>query len=163
MGHWEGYTYTALVLDKKEYAAFLELYGKKHPGEQAGGSALEAGGEAWFKNAKGIGATFAMEAIGCGDEDGMRLTPYRAGGAMNTPYINGRPNRNFQSYALAGQGPLYMLAAERQLDCADAFQEKPYASYGELVQEFKDKLEGYLPAGFDWDRHIGSFSYAMYA
>lgn len=162
MRHWEGYTHTALVLDEKEYTAFLELYGKKHPEEQGQleGCELETGCEAWFKSAKGIGATFAMEAIGYGYE-GMRLTPYRADGAMNTTYIDGRPNRNFQSYAL--QGPLYMLAAERQLDCADAFQEKPYESYEELVQEFKDKLEGYLPADFDWDKHIGSFSYAMYA
>lgn len=163
MGHWEGYRHTALVLDKKEFAAFLGLYGKKHPEEQGQleGCRPETGYEAWFKSTKGTGATFAMEAIGCGDEEGMRLTPYRADGAMNTSYVDGRPNRNFQSYAL--QGPLYMLASEKQLDCADAFQEKPYASYRELVQEFKNKLEGYLPEGFDWDRHIGSFSYAMYA
>nr|WP_317439871.1 hypothetical protein [uncultured Enterocloster sp.] len=49
------------------------------------------------------------------------------------------------------------------MDGFDTFNEKPYASYEALRQEFKDKLERYLPDDFDWDAHIGRFRYAAYA
>ena len=32
-----------------------------------------------------------------------------------------------------------------------------------FVSEFKNKLEAFLPEDFDWDAHIGIYSYACYA
>lgn len=38
-----------------------------------------------------------------------------------------------------------------------------YHSYEEIREEFQLKLKAYLPKDFDWDSHIGVFSYASYA
>lgn len=64
---------------------------------------------------------------------------------------------------LAFRKRLYVIFADKDMDGFDTFNEKPYASYEALRQEFKDKLERYLPDDFDWDAHIGRFRYAAYA
>lgn len=57
----------------------------------------------------------------------------------------------------------YIIFSDKELNSADTFQEKPYPDYDTLVQEFKDKLETYLPKDFDWNGHIGIVDYAEYA
>lgn len=37
-----------------------------------------------------------------------------------------------------------------------------YKSKDELVQEFKDKLEKYVPENFDWTANIGDLDYAIF-
>ena len=57
----------------------------------------------------------------------------------------------------------YMFYSDKDFDGPSVFDERPYNSYEEFVQEFKDKLEAYLPADFDWNAHIGRFNYAANA
>lgn len=33
----------------------------------------------------------------------------------------------------------------------------------EIIDEFKEKLEDYLPKDFNWEAHIGFIQYAIYA
>lgn len=54
----------------------------------------------------------------------------------------------------------YFFTSERELDSPEAFEERPYISYEEFLQEFKGKMAVYLPEDFDWDSYIGRSSYA---
>lgn len=38
-----------------------------------------------------------------------------------------------------------------------------YSSMDEIIDEFKEKLEDYLPEDFNWKTHIGFIQYAIYA
>ncbi|MBQ6857620.1 MAG: hypothetical protein IJO13_11025 [Lachnospiraceae bacterium] len=58
---------------------------------------------------------------------------------------------------------LYVVFSDKDMMSVESFEKKRYDSYEELVQEFKDKLQNYLPDDFEWDIHIGNFSYAAYA
>ncbi len=48
------------------------------------------------------------------------------------------------------------------MNSVKAFDEKPYASYQDFVQEFRDKVGSYLPEDFDWNVHLGYLSYAAW-
>ena len=50
-----------------------------------------------------------------------------------------------------------------RIDGMNCFDERPYESYDAFVQEFKDKMAAYLWDSFDWDAHIGIYSYACFA
>nr|WP_302168356.1 hypothetical protein [uncultured Schaedlerella sp.] len=56
-------------------------------------------------------------------------------------------------------GVCYFFHSEHELDAPEAFDERPYNSYEEFKQEFKDKMAAYLPDDFGWDAHIGRFNY----
>lgn len=103
------------------------------------------------------------------DCDGMEFTPY---------YHNGEPNilkevkytlpeggdiisKEYFSKYLANETS-YVAFSDRRMDDVAAFFDRPYASYEEFVQEFKDKFQRYLPEDFNWDEHLGIFSYAFY-
>lgn len=58
---------------------------------------------------------------------------------------------------------VYVIFADKEMSNLEAFSKRPYSSYSALVKEFKGKLRCYLPRDFDWDGHIGNFSYAAYA
>lgn len=49
------------------------------------------------------------------------------------------------------------------MNSVKAFDEKPYASYQNFIQEFKDKVGGYLQEDFNWNAHLGNLTYAAYA
>lgn len=99
---------------------------------------------------------FYITKILTDDCDGMQFDPY---------FHNGRPNlptSDYVAYDLRGQNS-YVAFSDFNLDDVQAFFGMPYKSYEEFVQEFKDKFQKYLPDDFDWDAHIGRFSYAAYA
>lgn len=99
--------------------------------------------------------------------DGMRFETYRT--------KTGKPNKTFLDWKRQIWNPdhisaeslrddvSYMFYSDKSFDGPSVFDERPYNSYEEFVQEFKDKLEAYLPAAFDWDAHIGRFNYAANA
>ena len=41
------------------------------------------------------------------------------------------------------------------------FKAYPYDTYEDLLNEFKGKLQDYLPESFEWDTHIGTVSYVL--
>jgi len=88
-------------------------------------------------------------------------------------YSNGKPNVYFTNVETSEKNPdyvdsypvheeSYMFFSDHALDSPLAFEKRPYSSYGEFKQEFKNKMEAYLPDDFDWDAHIGLFTYACF-
>lgn len=95
--------------------------------------------------------------------DSMFFQPY---------YTNNKPNLYFVDKEEKTQNPdyisqvslrhetSYVFYSDHKLDSVDVFESRPYNSYQEFRQEFQDKMAAYLPDDFDWDAHIGTFSYA---
>lgn len=85
--------------------------------------------------------------------DGMRLYPYLG---------NKKGSEIPESCFLLGKD-LVVIYAEHQLDSYETLCDKPYDGYEDLKQRYVDLLQDYLPSNFEWNRYIGSFSYAVYA
>lgn len=98
--------------------------------------------------------TFGIIDISPDDCDGMYLLPYLNNGKLHWEHDTGIDLRSEK---------LYAIFSDFQLDSPLAFIAKPYESYDNFVDEFKEKLKEYLPDDFDWDSHIGCFSYSCYA
>lgn len=64
------------------------------------------------------------------------------------------------AYYDTGDEPLYTLEAETNIKETGAFDEDSVSEYAALVDEFKQKLEHYLPDDFNWDTHIGVLTYS---
>lgn len=45
----------------------------------------------------------------------------------------------------------------------DLLKDKHYTSTDDIINEFKDAIGAYLPDDFDWEKHVGVFSCAVYA
>lgn len=45
----------------------------------------------------------------------------------------------------------------------DLLKDKHYTSTDDIINEFKDAIGAYLPDNFDWEKHVGVFSCAVYA
>lgn len=85
--------------------------------------------------------------------DGMFLIPY-----YNNGKLNWEPNSGKSFHGKT----VYVIFSDNQLDSPLTFLAKPYESYDDFINEFKDKLANYLPSDFDWDAHVGSFSYSSW-
>lgn len=98
--------------------------------------------------------------------DGMYFLRYYANGKPNVFFTDREKEIENPDYVRAI--PLldetsYMFYSDHTLDSVEVFEKRPYHSYQEFRQEFQDKMAAYLPDDFDWDAHIGTFSYARYA
>lgn len=169
--YWAGYHGCALVLKEKEFEEFLDGYcgvfgvSREELDQEIDSSSVRE--YPWQKSSKRKGFydevpgedTFQVVDILTDYCDGMYLVPFiTVDGKKNE--LDGR--KQFVAYNLRNYN-LYVIFADKAMDRVDAFDDKPYASYADFVQEFKDKLEAYLPSDFNWDSHLGSFSYASYA
>lgn len=109
---------------------------------------------------------YFVTCISPDDCDGMRFQPYYTNGKANV-YCSDKDgfNTNPDYVDFIGlRGEIsYMFFSDCSLDSVKAFERRPYGSYEEFKQEFKDKMAEYLPDDFDWDAHIGRFNYACYA
>lgn len=162
--YWAGYSGTALVLRENEFSGFLEKYKELHKETL---TAIEENEESVreypFLCSCSIGKEnvnikyFYIVDVLQGECDGMCLYPYIVDYRKNSPESPVNPGISLRSENV------YVVFADHQLDSVDTFFHRPYESYNALVQEFKDKLEKYLPANFNWDLHTGHFSYAAYA
>lgn len=97
---------------------------------------------------------FEILDVSTDDCDGMYLLPYLNDGKLLWSQNSGISLRDKN---------LYVIFSDHQLDNPLTFVTKPYESYEAFVNEFKEKLKNYLPEDFNWDKHIGSFSYSCYA
>lgn len=159
MSYWTGYNGQGLCLTEDEYEVFLDAYVKA---QKAAGNhkALrevekleedECLSDVWFVSPSG-----EKFSLFCADDDcteGFRLIPYR---------MNGRPNKKWDTCPQTLSDNMYVLGCDRPIEGIDCFEEKAYKSYEEFVDEFKRKMESYLPKDFDWDAHIGMYNYACY-
>lgn len=107
-----------------------------------------------------------VNCISPDDSDGMSFQPYYTNGKANIYCADENGENTNPDYVdfidLRGE-TTYMFYSDRSLDSVKAFERRPYNSYEEFKQEFKDKMATYLPDDFDWDAHIGRFNYACYA
>lgn len=175
--YYAAYHGSALVLEEKEFEQFLENYKKlvvkKLKKELVEDFNRMLTGEGCqireysfvksnkiHKNPNGIlmseskSDIFEILDISPDDCDGMLLCPYLSYGKLHWEADN------FIDYRYE---KIFVIFSDYQLDSPLTFLEKPYNSYSDFVNEFKEKLSIYLPENFDWDKHIGSFSYCCYA
>lgn len=166
--YWCGYYGTALVLKADEYEAFLNRYAKENninPEEL--NDELDTYGvrEYQFKKSSRKNESLEEENVFSiidileDDCDGMRLFPFFVNGKENTEENFGYDivMHELQHYNL------YVVFSDKNFHSPNVFKKPAYTSYNALLNEFKDKMKTYLPNDFDWDQHIGSFSYAAYA
>lgn len=139
---------TAMVLNKTEYADFTDRYCKYHHIDlnefQAEIKNIGLTDYDFISSISGNQdankqtETFYILLVDHDSCEDMHLVPYRKG--------------EDQLY----DDDCYVVFADREM----SLFKQAYSSYESLVQEFKDKMENYLPENFDWDSHIGCFSYA---
>lgn len=160
MSYWTGYNGQGLCLTEYEYEAFLDAYVKaqKAAGNHEALREVEKLDEdedlsnVWFVSPSG--KKFSLFCADDGCTEGFRLIPYR---------MNGKPNKKWDTCPQTLSDNMYVLGCDRPIEGIDCFEEKAYKSYEEFVDEFKRKMESYLPKDFDWDAHIGMYNYACYA
>lgn len=156
--YWAAYHGQGLALTPEEFSVFLENYKTKW----AGNKALEKiedleEGEIDLSDVNFItsaGQEFDMFCVDDGSAEGFRLIPYR---------VDGKPNDDWELTDFFPSNNVYVLSADKTIDGMACFDKKAYDSYAEFLDEFKGKLAEYLPEDFDWDAHIGIYSYACYA
>lgn len=150
---WAGYHGTALVLEGKDMKCFLQNCVDTFPDVENIDDLMD-----YFNDNLPVFSWKSCEPVDIVKIDsdmceGMKLFPYLGG--QNTAGISKRidfPDRD-----------LIVVYAEHQLDSYEALCERPYNGYEDLKQRYVDLLQDYLPSNFEWDRYIGSFSYAVYA
>lgn len=158
--YWAAYHGQGLVLSESEFSVFLENYKTKNKQDKKLIAKIrdfekygdEDISEIEFK-APG-GNTFSLFCADDNCTEGFRLIPY---------HVNGKPNEDWDSNEDLPSNNVYVLNADKAIDGMECFDKKAYESYEEFVNEFKGKLEPFLPSDFDWDAHIGIYSYACYA
>lgn len=109
---------------------------------------------------------FRIDAFSPADSEAMSFAPYFHNGKPNLPCYSANNRREYvdRDYfceELSSEN-CYIAFADRGFNDAYVFERKPYASYGEFVQEFKDKFGKYVPKEFDWGAHLGNFKCVFY-
>lgn len=164
---WAGYHGTALVLNASEYISMLDQYEKKvtlFTGQEKQKEIShflhnieENIREFPFTYSSDLARndkqrSFFVTPVSPDDCDGMWFCQYCKWGDPEASDVSGEYDRKEEKY---------IFFSERQL--FRPYGEMPYRTYEELENEFKEKLAGYLPADFNWEGHIGLFSYAAFA
>lgn len=161
--YWAAYYGVALVLNEQEYIDMSNRFGEISPDYLENGDLLEEGDDIIFKNS--ARKTVKITQILADNCDGMCLIPFvQEDGDPNIFVAGGEnepPLRTVEAIDMRGDN-CYVLFADKDMLGPGVFLDT-YHSYEELKKEFQEKLQEFLPENFDWDRHIGSFSYACYA
>ena len=140
-------------------AEIMESYGKLHPEdrEDLGECGVSVRDVLFRPSAEGRDR-FRITDILKDDCDGMWLLPFvDSHGDLN--------DGNDPGWHDLRHGDCYAVFADRPMSSPAVFRDPGYryGSYDELLEEFRGKLEAYLPEDFGWDSHIGDFMYACYA
>lgn len=179
--YWAANYGTGLVLNNKEFNAFVETYLEKTNQPDTDIEEFIEGivydSEPLIRSVhlenydrNNSKHTFDVVQVSTDNCDGTYMTPYfvekdgqlvknKQGTIENGEF---KINREYVAHSLRFED-VYIVFSDRSLFSPDVFTEKAYASYDALVQEFKDKLSAYLPEDFDWNGHIGQVDYASYA
>lgn len=161
--YWAAYYGVALVLDEREYIDFSNRFGEIFPDSLENGDILEEGNTTTFQNSAGM--TVDITKIPTDNCDGMYLIPFVQEDGNPNIFIAGKesktPLRTVKGKNMRN-GDCYAVFADKDMIGPGAFIDT-YHSYSEIKKEFQEKLKEFLPENFDWDRHIGVFSYACYA
>lgn len=160
MNNSKTYCGDALVLNEEEFTSFCKNYSEVNgvPSETIFDDELVR--EYEFCESENPSATFNVLDILGEHHDEVHLVPFVIDGEPNVQIRNadGKITRNKVVFNFQGKD-CYIITAKRDRYSMDSFGESPYNSYDELKHEFQNLLMDYLPGDFDWDRHIGLFSY----
>lgn len=161
--YYAGYFGTALKLNTEEFTSFLERYREIAAEDEAinfeykdfdeDSLDLSDIGFIWGADlCLPVRREFKVARISPDQCDGMMFSPYSSSEGQTFLYEDPDDLRGEDSFLIFSEGqPLKPYG-------------KPYyKSYLDLVREFKDKAEAYLPKDFDWEKHIGLFRYAAFA
>lgn len=160
---WAAYYGDALVLTEKEFDDFCEKYAQVNKLEKE--DMFEDSIRGYnFKKGNDPEETFTIVDILSDYADGKYFVPFFTEGIPNEAVYD-EDDKLIKRAVVSSwrEHDCYAIFAEHNRYSGRAFLMPPYSSYKEFVQEFKDKLEKYLPEDFDWDGHLGCFSYAAYA
>lgn len=153
---WAGYHGTAFVMNKGEFNKVADGLGEDW-------DPFEDDIDFCFVNSSG--KNIIITRISNDSCDGMRLIPFVNKDGVPNIYIPGedgqRPKQIPDILDLRGDD-CYVVFTDRGTSGPGMFQ-NPYKSYEEIKEEFREKLGEYFPEDFNWDSHIGDFSYACYA
>lgn len=170
--NWAAYHGIAMVLNEKEFNDFLDRYCKK---QNLTRKTLlceidfNTFAETPFKASNPDVPNFYITEINNDICEGASLYPMMSSeNSVNMPIYdqNGKLKSSVivNDYDLGHQN-CYAIFADKDITSGTIFlgPEYRYNTYDELLTEFKNKMKDYLPDDFDWNIHIGDFSYAAYA
>ena len=167
------------ILDQNEFEALMQNYQKTHniPDEEQ---------EDLMDCVSCESANLIRSQYADTDTDGTKLpfdhtfeissiTDDSASGVFFTPFI--RSNSDELNITKVENGKIvesqecqgidtetvYFIYSDKSRVSAKTFIENPYPSFEDFVNEFKNKIEKYLPEDFDLKHHLGHISYALFA
>lgn len=169
--YWAGYAGAALVLTNQEFKDMMEQYKARHTDdadtfedEYETLSDYDRVELRWAlypeDTVKRFHPVLVSEESNC---SGATLVPYYANGQKNLSKFDNNGRLVHEQTCILYDEPVWAFFSERPLDGVHTFDATPYHGYDAFVAEFKCKLVEYLPNDFDWDAHLGRFSYACYA
>lgn len=172
--YWSAHYGTALVLREDEFQHFLKTYTELRNPEE---TFTQEYADQLFedcpiqeydfirshieKEPQGLTDCFNITPVLESETDGPWFMPFvRYNGDWNL--VDGIKYTTLESDTTRGIN-LYVVFADFSMDNPLRWINNPYPTYESLVNEFKQKLERYLPKDFNWNSHIGRFAYAAYA
>ena len=172
---------TALVLSEKEYFSFLKQYKKickpimdKEDENDLGLAIMEEDcslEECFFAKSEVIKEKikenlpfpktelnspnllfFNIQHVSTDESDGMGLYPMK-----KYKKDDSKEFKNLRSE------DCYAIWSDKSTSLNSVLNNQTYKSKDEIINEYKTKLQAYLPDDFDWEEHIGSFSFCTFA
>lgn len=153
--YWAGYSGIGMCLNVSEFELFKTQYLLKNEEDLK-----KIKEKLQFEDEENI-EEYILEK-----ENILKLTDDFAEGFVFYPYfVDEKPNTEYHDTSLSlYEQNAYIFIADFDNNSVGALLEnKKYNSYTEISHEFKRKFAKYLPSEFDWNKHIGQFSYACYA
>lgn len=166
--NWYAESGTALILDEKETIEFCKKYLKEICGRNMvkvpdAYTAVEELGEQALIRSKYKHEQVDSSSIEEVDEKHFRISMYEdemSGGIFYPFECDERCGEDdcFELY-----GDYYGIFFTDKSTLLQEIFKGSYHSMDEIIDEFKEKLEDYLPKDFNWEAHIGFIQYAIYA
>lgn len=103
--------------------------------------------------------TFRIMEFPIEESKDMVFIPYMSNGKRNMYWTEWVINLDYVQYKMGAEA-VYLIGSDKivnNLVIYDGENRRFY--YMELLDEFKRKMERYLPDDFDWDKHIGRLVY----
>ena len=166
--YWTGYAGAALLLSEQEFNQFIHDYTAMHDLSEKTLTDFfkeNSVNEYAFITTKSLlennsQDTFYITAIDTDCCQGMYFRPFVYQNKPNT--ITQRGKNNVVEHRWSDEN-CYAIFANKDMLSYNTFVQKPYESYETFVDEFRNKMDCYLPFDFDYDAHLGYFAYACYA
>ena len=150
---------TGLIIRKEFIKGFIRGYTELNPQEFEEGTVFEDAME------------IVESSLACNEEFVQSSFAGRGGETFHAqlfeeehyyPLVYFMPIKDGEEFQTV-DSELVFVPADKSCFLEDVLQDKSYRTKNEIVSEFKDKLERYLPEDFDWEANIGDIEYASIA